>query len=207
MAAQVGAVLLLVVAAVTWFFRAGSWAAAVPARPGVPALDADALRARLLALASADNDAMMTVQPRADGRVAIGWKLTDARWIDLAAHANRRRRVHRLLLRLDAPARTVWVTEQWSEFDARAGAGGVGLRWHSAIGMTFFERSVHIEPGIVLGPDGRPTGKLLHREVIDLQALKGPCLATVTNAGWHWRPVMVDWAALFGHGGAEPASA
>lgn len=192
--AQVGAVLLLLAAAVAWFFRVGSWAAArAPARTAP--LPADALRARLLALAAGEGGG--TPPPRADGRIALGFTLVDARWLD-ATGANRRRRVHRLLLRLDPAAHTVWVTEQWSQLDARAGAAGAQLHWSSAIGMSFFERSRSVEAGLVLGHDGRPTGELLQHERVDLQALKAPCIAAVTGAGWSWRPVMVDWPALFG---------
>lgn len=196
--AQVGAVLLLLAAAVAWFFRVGSWAAArVPAQPSAVSapLTADALRAKLIALAAGEGG--VTPPPRADGRIALGFTLADARWLDLSG-ANRRRRVHRLLLRLDPAAHTVWVTEQWSQLDAWAGAAGAQLRWSSAIGMSFFERSRSVEAGIVLGRDGRPTGALLQHERVDLQALKAPCIAAVTGAGWSWRPVMVDWAALFG---------
>jgi hypothetical protein len=196
--AQVGAVLLLLAAAVAWFFRVGSWAAArAPAQTSAVSapLPADALRAKLLTLAAGEGG--VTPPPRADGRIAIGFTLADARWLDLSG-ANRRRRVHRLLLRLDPAAHTVWVTEQWSQLDARAGAAGAQLRWSSAIGMSFFERSHSVEAGIVLGRDGRPSGELLQHERVDLQALKAPCIAAVTGAGWSWRPVMVDWPALFG---------
>lgn len=196
-AAQVGAVLVLLAAAVAWFFRVGSWAAArAPVRTAP--LAADALRTRLLALAAGEGG--VPPSPRADGRIAVGFTLVDARWLD-ASGANRRRRVHRLLLRLDPGSHTVWVTEQWSQLDARAGAAGAQLRWNSSIGMSFFERSRSIEAGLVLGRDGRPTGALLQREHVDLQALKAPCIAAVTGAGWRWQPVMVDWPALlFGRG-------
>lgn len=197
-AAQVGAVLVLLAAAVAWFFRVGPWAAAVPPARDAAAtapLPADALRARLLALAAGEGGA--PPPPRADGRIAVGFTLADARWLD-ATGLNRARRVHRLLLRLDPGTHTVWVTEQWSRFDARAGAAGAQLRWSTAVGISFFERSRSVEAGIVLGPDGRPTGALLHHERVDLQALKAPCIAAVTGAGWRWRPVMVDWAVLLG---------
>jgi hypothetical protein len=190
----------LLAAAVAWFFRVGSWAVArAPARTATatPPLPADALRAKLLALAAGERGVPPTT--RADGRIAVGFTLADARWLDLSG-ANRRKRVHRLLLRLDPGSHTVWVTEQWSQLDARAGAAGAQLRWSSAVGMSFFERSHSVEAGIVLGRDGRPTGELLQREHVDLQALKAPCIAAVTGAGWSWRPVMVDWPALFGRG-------
>ncbi|MFZ5548184.1 MAG: hypothetical protein ACOZJX_05775 [Pseudomonadota bacterium] len=197
-AAQVGAVLLLLAVAVGWFFRVGSWAAAKAPVATTAPLTAEALRARLLALAAGDNGALPPA--RTDGRIAIGFTLTDARWLS-AAGLNRARRVHRLLLRLDPGTHTVWVTEQWSRFDAQAGAAGGQLRWSTAMGISFFERSRSVEAGIVLGKDGRPAGALLHHERIDLQALKAPCIAAVTGAGWRWRPVMLDWAALFGRGG------
>lgn len=199
-AAQVGAVFVLLAVAVGWFFRVGAWAAArVPvgnAAAQAP-LPADALRARLLALAAGEGS--VPPAPRADGRIVVGFTLADGRWLD-ASGLNRSRRVHRLLLRLDPRSHTVWVTEQSSRLDAQAGPAGARLRWSASIGISFFERSHSAEAGIVLGPDGRPTSALLHHERVDLQALKAPCIEAVTGAGWSWRPVMLDWPALLGRG-------
>jgi hypothetical protein len=190
---QLAAVGLLLAAACTWFFRASAWAASVPARAAAPRLPATLVRQRLLALGDAGLPVEVQAQP--DGQIAVTWRHTDARWLDMGG-LNRLRRTHRLLLRLDEPSHAVFVTEQWSVFDARAGAGGAQLRWHTARGITFFQVEYERVFGVMLGPDGRPTGALSHTWRFNLQELKAPFIAAATGSGWSWRPVMIDWGAL-----------
>lgn len=190
---QVAGVLLLLVAASLWFFRASAWAAAVPARAEAQRLPATRVRQRLLALGDAGLPVDVQAQP--DGRIAVTWRHADTGWLDMAG-LNRLRRTHRLLLRLDESSHAVFVTEQWSLFDARAGGGGAQLRWHTARGISFFQVEHERVFGVMLGPDGRPTGALSHTWRFNLQELKAPFIAATTGSGWHWRPVMIDWGAL-----------
>lgn len=190
---QVTTVLSLVVIASLWFFRASAWASGTDAVPGTTPLQPGALRQRLLALNGSAFP--MKVEPLPDGRIAVTWDLADLRWLDFMG-LKRLRRSHRLLLRLDESRRTVFVTEQWTVFEAAAGAGSAELRWHTARGITFFQVEHQRTFGVMLGPDGKPTGELSHRFRFNLQELKAPFITAATHAGWAWRPVMIDWGDL-----------
>lgn len=190
---QVAAVLGLVAVATLWFFRASAWAASSPALPTAAPLSAALLRQRLLALNSAGFPMRVSSEP--DGRIAVTWDLADLRWLDFMG-LKRLRRSHRLLLRLDESRRAVFVTEQWTVFEAAAGADTAALRWHTARGISFFQVEHERVFGVMLGADGRPTGALSHRFRFNLQELKAPFITAATHAGWAWRPVMIDWAGL-----------
>lgn len=190
---QVAAVLGLVAAATLWFFRASAWAASSAPRPGTAPLPAALLRQRLLAL---DRSSFpVTVASEPDGRIAVTWDVADLRWLDFVG-LKRLRRTHRLLLRLDEARHAVFVTEQWSVFEASAGTDAARLRWHTARGISFFQVEHERVFGVMLGPDGKPTGELSHRFRFNLQEMKAPFIAAVTGCGWGWRPVVLDAASL-----------
>lgn len=191
---QVAAVLGLVAVATLWFFRASAWAASTEARPTATPLPAALLRQRLLALDGAGFPMRVSSEP--DGRIAVTWDLADLRWLDFMG-LKRLRRSHRLLLRLDETRRAVYVTEQWSVFEAAAGTSAASLRWHTARGISFFQVEHERVFGVMLGADGRPTGELSHRFRFNLQELKAPFITAATHGGWAWRPVMIDWAGLW----------
>jgi hypothetical protein len=193
------AVLLLVmlVAAVLWFFKGSAWAAREDPDAGAAVLSAAALRARLLATSSPD--VPWTVVPGdAPDELVVTWRYADARWLDLAgAHALSR--VHRLVLRLDEAARTVRVREQWSEWDASVGSGagggtGAGLAWRTSSGITFYEARREVTLGVSLdtlrgGPTPLGVGASFR---FDLQALKAPFRRATRGAGWTWQPLVWD---------------
>ena len=146
----------------------------------------------------------MQVDALPDGRIAVTWRHADARFVDFAS-AHRMVRTHRLLLRLDEAARRVRVTEQSTEFDARAGLGGASLRWRTGLGITFFQVDHRRVFGLQFGPDGRPTGALSYAWRFNLNELKAPFIGAVTGAGWDWQPVMLDLPALLERGVPAPS--
>lgn len=190
---QIAGVLVMLIATVGWFFAGSAWAARVSRVAGAEPLLASDLRQRLLDVDR--TDAPVTVEQRPDGRLAVTWRHADARWLDLAG-AHRLRRTHRLLLRLDEAARRVRVTEQFSAFDASVGARGAALRWHTGMGMAFFQVERQRVFGLQFGRDGRPTGDLTYAWRFDLNELKSPFIDAVTGAGWDWQPVVLDLPAL-----------
>ncbi len=191
---QVAAVLALVLTASLWFFRASAWAASTAALPTATPLSATLLRERLLALHQSSFPVKVSSEP--DGGIAVTWDLADLRWLDFMG-LKRLRRSHRLLLRLDESRRAVLVTEQWTVFEASAGTDAARLRWHTARGISFFQVEHERTFGVMLGPDGKPTGELSHRFRFNLQELKAPFITAATHAGWAWRPVVIDGAAFF----------
>lgn len=175
-------------AAVGWFFKASAWAARTPPNPAVSAVPAGELEARLRALARDDTPWQLTPGDRA-GTWIVTWRYSDARWLDWM-RLRAVRRTHRLELEPDPSTHTVRVVEYSSAFDVSAGAGGADLRWRQETGLTFFQFETRRVAGLVLGPDGRPTGELSTGFTFDLQALKAPFAATITDAGWTWQPVV-----------------
>jgi hypothetical protein len=176
------------VLAVGWFFKAAAWCSRVSPEAGVVAVDAAGLRGRLLGLGAGDGP--MEVRAGGDGRsVEITWRYADARWLDLM-RANRLRRVHRLVLEMDEAARKVRVREYWSAFDASAGVDGVRVAWKAAVGIQLFQVDHRRIAGVVLDPNGRPTGEGGVTIRWDLQAMKAPVIAAVTGSGWTWQPVV-----------------
>lgn len=199
---QLAGVLAMVALAAWWFFAGSAWAARVPAEHGTVPLPAAALKARLLAVNQAD--VPMQVETLPDGRVAVTWRYADARFVDFT-QAHRMVRTQRLLLRLDEAARRVSVTEQSTELDARAGIGGVSLRWRTALGISFFQVDHRRVLGLQFGPDGRPTGDLSYAWRFNLNELKAPFITAVTAAGWSWQPLALDLPALMERQAAAPA--
>ncbi|MCW5897896.1 MAG: hypothetical protein KIT10_01395 [Flavobacteriales bacterium] len=186
---QVISVLLLVLLFSIWFFKGAIWASSVPAEPGAAPIAESGLRERVLAVNGAS--VPMTVEELNDGRIAITWNYADARWTDLL-NTHRMRRTHRLVLRFDAGDKAVRVTEQWSLFDTSVGMDGARLKWSTALGITFFQVDHRKVYGLQFGPDGRPTGDLSYTYRFNLQELKAPFIAAVTQAGWTWKPVLID---------------
>jgi hypothetical protein len=128
------------------------------------------------------------VTARPDGALEVNWRYADARWFDLM-RVHRLKRAHRLVLFPDESSRTVRVREYWSAFDASAGPGGLRLDWKAATGIQFFALEHQRVFGAQLGPDGRPTGETSKAYTFNLQEMKAPLIAAVTNAGWRWQPV------------------
>jgi hypothetical protein len=176
-----------------WFFKASAWSAREDARAGSRAVDVVTLREQLLAVNH--GPIPVTVTAGDDGEtIEVNWRYADARWFDLM-RVHQMRRTHRLVLRLDAATGKVRVREYWSAFDASAGAGNLKLDWKAAAGMQFF----HVERSTVFGmqfdTNGQPTGEWLKTFNFDVRAMKQPLIDIVTANGWMWQPVMWDGPA------------
>ncbi|MBX3745733.1 MAG: hypothetical protein KF833_10535 [Verrucomicrobiae bacterium] len=181
--------------AVGWFFKGSAWATRQSPPSNTPALDAQSLRERLLAINHGETP--VTVRTADDGRaIEITWRYADARWLDLM-RVHRVRRTHKLVLLPDESSRTVRVREFWSAFDASAGLDGLRLHWEAATGMQFFQFEHRRVFGAQLDADGRPTGELSAAYTFNLQELKGPVADVVTAAGWTWQPVLWNAPAGF----------
>ncbi|MFT7723947.1 MAG: hypothetical protein QM788_14145 [Roseateles sp.] len=189
LALQLGGLLLAVAACVAWFFAGIAWAGRVAPPAGTPTLPVAELRQRLLALGEGSWPLRTEALP--DGRIAITWRHDDARWLD-GAGLHTVKRTGRLLLRLDPARPRVEVVEQWGAWSADAGPSGLQIRWQTARGVRFFERSRDAVLGLQLDVQGRPTGQWHHTMGLDLQALKAPVIEVVSAAGWVWQPVLLD---------------
>lgn len=187
--AQLAGTILLVLLVSIWFFKGAAWAGSVAPAQGAASVDADTLRTRLLAV----NDAAvpMQVEQLTDGRIAITWRYADARWVDMM-NAHRMQRTHRLLLRFDEADRAVRVTEQWALLDARAGIGGAQLQWRAGLGINFFQIDHQRVYGLQFNADGKPTGDASYSYRFNLQELKAPFIAGIVQAGWTWKPVLLE---------------
>lgn len=176
--------------AVGWFFKASAWSASVPPAT-THAVDLETLRQKLLAVNQADTPVVVNPGDAGDS-LEVTWRCVDARWFDLM-RVHQMKRIHKLVLEFDASSHKVRIREYWSAFDASAGTGGVRLDWKAAIGMQLFQVDHVRVVGVQLGPDGKPTGQLSKAFTFDLQKLKAPFIEAVTGAGWRWQPVM--WTA------------
>jgi hypothetical protein len=102
------------------------------------------------------------------------------------------KRTHRMLLSLDPVANVVRVTEQWSTLDWSAGAGGARLAWTNSMGINFFQVDHKRVYGLQFGPDGHAKSDLSYTYTFNLQELKAPFIAAVKQAGWTWKPVLIE---------------
>jgi len=182
-------VALNLIAAVAWFFRGSAWATRTTPPSEARTLDGAALRERLLALN--ELGLPIRVTPDSDGRVAVEWRRTDARWIDwMRAHSVRS--TTRLLLDLDESSRAVRVFEFWSSVDASAGPSDLRLRWRAARGIQFFDVQRTRVFGMQFDEHGRPTGEWSRDLNFDVSSLKAPLIDAVTSSGWTWQPLVCD---------------
>lgn len=180
-------VVVNLVLCVGWFFKGSSWAARVPAVTTAKSVTADGLRQALLALNTPDRPTDVTVRP--DGAIEVNWRYADARWFDLM-RVHQMKRTQRLVLHPDEATRTVRVREYWSAFDASAGARDLRLNWVTGSGIQFFAIEHTRVLGVQLDASGRPTSELSRAYTFNLQTLKAPFIAAVTQAGWRWQPVV-----------------
>lgn len=171
------------------FIKGAAWASALPAHP-VPPVGSAELRQRLLALDTGEAPFSVRAGAQAD-EVVVEWRYRDARWID-HARAHAARRTHRLVLRLDATARGVFVSEYQASLDASAGADGARLHWQFSKGIYFYQYQVERSFGVQLDAAGRPTGALSAEWRFDGEAMKSPLREIVRRGGWDWRPVLWD---------------
>ncbi|MBY0274219.1 hypothetical protein K2Z84_02670 [Candidatus Binatia bacterium] len=184
-----GPVLLWALLAVPWFGRMASWAGASPPAPGAPVLDAATLRRNLLALGG--GALPFTVQPGTrDDELIVDWRYEDTR-LTPALQLTGRRRVHRIVVRLDgkhhvARAQDRHATLDWS---ADGAANAASLDWRASRGITLFQYEHETELGIGI-ESGRFAITPKASYTFDLRELKAPVVAIVTRGGWEWRPVI-----------------
>ncbi len=172
-------------AATLWFFRGSAWAARVPPRIDAPLLDLTALRQRIVA--SGAGDSLRRVVEEADGSITVEWSTADQRWIDLAG-LHQINEIQRLVLRPDPQTRSVIVEEFTRRYDRSVGVAGVTFAWQAVRGIQFFRLEHSTRLGYAV--DGEAKGLEAIAITIDGQALKAPLIATITDAGWAWQPVV-----------------
>jgi hypothetical protein len=188
-------VLLWSALAVPWVGRMASWAGAHAAVPGAAPVDAATLRLRLLSLG---DTLPFAVSPgsRPD-ELYVDWRYSDAR-LTPALQLAGRRRVHRIVLRLDDARRVVRAQDCHAMLDWSAGGttAAASLSWRASRRITFFhyehesELGIGIEGGrLAITPRGTYT--------FSLAELKRPLVATITRSGWDFRPV-VSFVRLLG---------
>ena len=180
---------------VSWvFLRMAGWASVLLPAEGVAPVPAAALRERLLAVARAD--VPFTVRAGEEpGTLVAEWRYADARWLDLArAHAMHK--AIRYVMRFDEAGHSVRVLEYRAEFSASAGAGGAGLHYSVSRGITFFEKQSETVFGLQVR-DGALAPDLAYSWKFDVEEMRGPLARIVNQAGWAWKPLMLDvpWLA------------
>ncbi|GEP44204.1 hypothetical protein [Brevifollis gellanilyticus] len=179
--------------AVGWFFKASAWAARVPAVAVSHPLDATTLRSHLMAIGS--DSTPMEVKSNSDGSLEVMWRYADARWLSVMS-AHHLKRAHKLVLYFDPDARMVRVCEYWSAFDGSVSPNGANLAWRMNMGIQFFAVEHERVIGVQLDKDGTPSGELTKAWTFDLQQLKAPFITAITEAGWMWQPL--TWRAPAG---------
>jgi hypothetical protein len=176
---------LLFIAA--YFFKGIAWATRVDAKPVAHAVSAPALRERLLAVNVLD--APFRVEPGTnDNELIATWRYADAKWID-HARAHGMRRLHRIVLNLDEPRRKVRATDFATSFDWSAGQSGAALNWKFMTGVVLFQYEHQRVFGLQIDERGQFKPALSHSYTFDLQEMKSPLAAAVTQSGWIWQPV------------------
>lgn len=179
---------------VAFFFKGAAWAGTHAPVAGVAAVPAAELAGAIAALGAGPDAAFAVERGRDANEWFVTWRPAALHWADLGG-VRTSRRVHRVRLALDEAARTARVTDYQAAFDASVGPTGAALEWRASLGIVFFQRERTTVLGAPLG-DGPEVGapRALTR-TFDLAALKEPCIAAVTGAGWTWRPVVWDGPA------------
>jgi hypothetical protein len=171
-----------------WFFKGAAWASSSPAAPGVEALAAADVAARLESINALD--VPFRVEPgERPGEFFATWRYADAKWID-HARAHGLRRTCRIRLVLDASARVVRATDYTAGFDWSAGADGARIAWQATLGVAFFQTEQREVFGLQLDEHGHFAPELSYAYTFTLQEMKSPLIDAVTRAGWTWRPVV-----------------
>lgn len=185
---KIAGMLLMGVFYVGWFFKGAAWAGSVPAVPGVAAISASDLSARIHAINTLDVPFRIESGERADEFYAT-WRYADAKWIDLA-RAHGLRRTFRIKLQLDEAARVVRATDYIAAYDWSAGGDGARIAWRAEIGIVFFQVDQRRVFGLQLDDSGRFKPELSYSYKFNLQEVKSPLQDAVTRAGWSWRPTV-----------------
>jgi hypothetical protein len=176
--------LLLITA---YFFKGIAWATRVKPRASANPLSTAALGKRLLAINSLDVPFRVETGKSANELVA-SWRYADVKWID-HARAHGMRRLHRIVLELDEPKRKVRATDFATAFDWSAGGSDAALNWKFVTGVVFFQYEHQRVFGIQLDEHGQFKAAFPSSYTFNLQEMKAPLTAAITQAGWTWQPV------------------
>jgi hypothetical protein len=173
---------------VFYFFKGAAWAGTTRAKPGAVSVPASELATRLEAINALDVPFRIERGAQPDEFFAT-WRYADAKWIDLA-RAHGLRRTFRIRLTLDEKHNTVRATDYAASYDWSAGRGGANLEWKAGVGIVFFQTEHHGVLGLQLDDQGRFKPELSYSYTFNLQEIKSPLIAAVTQAGWNWRPTI-----------------
>jgi energy-coupling factor transporter transmembrane protein EcfT len=184
-------VLGLVAIAVFWFFRMAAWAGEVSPDGSVTPVSGSALRQRLLEVNALDVPFTVAADAHDPTRLVATWRYADAKWIDFA-RAHGMTRTHRITLRLDDNASIVRYFDQSATMEWSAGFDAASLQWSTERGIVFFQQDWQRVLGVQVDNTGRLTKQLSYTWRFNLQEMKAPLVQVTTNAGWRWRPTLLD---------------
>ncbi len=187
-AMKAAGLMLMVLLYSAWFFKGAAWAAGAPPAPGVAALAAPDLAARLESINALDVPFRVERGERA-GEFFATWRYADAKWVDYA-RAHGIRHTFKIRLVLDESSRVVRTTDYGARYDWSAGADSARIQWNAAIGIVFFQTEQRRVFGLQLDEQGRFKPELSYAYKFNLQEMKNPLIHAVTQSGWSWRPVV-----------------
>lgn len=171
-----------------WFFKGAAWAAGAPPAPGVAALTAPELAARLELINTLDVP-FRVERGEGRGEFIATWRYADAKWVDYA-RVHGIRHTFKIRLVLDESAHVVRTTDYGARFDWSAGADSARIQWNASIGIVFFQTEQSRVFGLQLDEQGRFKPELSYAYKFNLQEMKSPLIDAITRAGWNWRPVV-----------------
>lgn len=186
LAVKVAGLLLMVALYTVWFFKGSAWASSAPAVPGVAAIAATELAARIESLNTLDVPFRVERSDQPNEFFAT-WRYADAKWVD-AARAHGQRRTFRIRLVLDASAHAVRATDYIAEYDWSAGRDGARIEWKAMTGIGFFQMEQRRVFGLQIDEQGRFKPGLSYAYKFNLSEMKSPLINAVTRAGWNWHP-------------------
>lgn len=143
---------------------------------GTPAVEPDELSRRLLALADGKHPFTVTASGK-PGEYFVDWRY-DGGW-EMAFSRQHMRKLVRIRLRLDPATRTVDSTDFEADFVASSRNlpdPFASVQWHVSRGYTFVDKEF------------ASTGAASYR--FDIADMRRPVVATITGAGWTYRPRM-----------------
>jgi hypothetical protein len=176
-----------------WFaltMRAGSWAGSIPPAPGVAPVQAEALRARLLAV----NDLGLPFRVREEGRRLVAeWRIADARWVGLM-EAGGLTSAHQICLELDPRTHKVLAQDRGRTVSWRARAARLGGSWSFFRGINFFQYERGALVGLFFKDGGWATTAYDYR--FYLAEMKNPLIQAIVGSGWTFAPVVTFFRPL-----------
>lgn len=177
------------------FPRLASWAGSVQPAPGATPMPGSEIERRLLAL----NDRKLPFSVRRGsrpGELVVDWRYADAKWFDLMRIAGLSR-LFRVVLRLDEKSRSVRARDYTADVDWSAGRGGANLAFKASLGINFFLYRREAVLGLQIR-GGQLTFDPFYQYRFDVRELRDPLIATITAAGWQYKPVLTFFRPLGG---------